>query len=339
MVKERVLVTGGSGYIAAFVIARLLSDGWRVRTTVRQLSRADQVRAMIREAGADPGTLEFAAADLLSDLGWAEAVKNCVYVIHVASPFPEAVPKNPDDLIVPAREGALRVLRAARDAGVKRVVITSSFAAIGYGHEGKTEFTEDDWTNVAARVAPYPLSKTLAERAAWDFVAREGGTLELSAVNPTMVMGPVLGPDYSTSIQLVRRMLRGEAPGLPRLSLGIVDVRDVADLHVRAMTDTAARGQRFIAVSGRFYTLREVADTLKRRLGDLARKVPTRMVPDWVLKVLAPFDAAIGQVATELGKARNASSDKARQLLGWSPRPVEDSLADTAESLRARGLL
>ena len=340
MNPQRVLVTGGSGYIAAFALLRLLNDGWQVRTTVRNLARADQVRAMLRHGGADPSRLEFAAADLTDDAGWAEAVSGCTYVLHVASPFPAGVPKSAQELILPAREGALRVLRAARDAGVQRVVLTSSFAAIGYGQSGKTAFTETDWTDVRGPgVAPYPQSKTLAERAAWDFVAREGGTLELAAVNPVAVMGPVLGPDFSTSIQLIRRLLRGDVPGLPRIAFGIVDVRDVADLHLRAMTNPAAAGQRFLAVSGPFLTVRQIALALKTALGSQARKVPTRLVPDWVVRITGLFDPAVKQIVSELGRVKDASSDKARRLLGWTPRSAEISLADTGRSLLEHGLV
>src|ERR1700681_3753569 len=265
-----VLVTGGSGFIGSHCILQLLAGGHQVRTTVRSLKREADVRAMLKEGGADSqsiGRLSFFAADLEKDAGWPEAVDGCEYVLHVASPLPANVPKHEDELIVPAREGTLRVLRASREAGVKRVVLTSSFAAIGYGQKPRTTpFTETDWTNPsAADVSPYVKSKTLAERAAWDFIGREGGALELAVVNPVGVFGPVLGPDYSTSIHLVQRMLDGALPGSPRLSLGVVDVRDLADLHLRAMTHLAAMGQRFLAVAGDFMTMLEIAQLLKAR--------------------------------------------------------------------------
>ncbi len=256
-----VLVTGGSGFIGSYCIIRLLADGHTVRTTVRSLTREPDVRAMLKAGGVDAGErLSFIAADLENDAGWREAAAGCDYVLHVASPFPLGVPKHEDDLIVPAREGALRVLRAARDGGVKRVVMTSSFAAIGYGHPPRTTpFDERDWTNLdRPHVGAYPKSKTIAERAAWDFVAREGG-LELSVINPVAVFGPVLGPDFSTSIILTQRLLDGALPGLPRLQFGVVDVRDVADLHVRAMTNPAAKGERFLAVAGDFMSVAEIA--------------------------------------------------------------------------------
>ena len=241
-----VFVTGGSGFIGSHSIVQLLAAGHQVRTTVRDLKREGDVRAMLRNGGAEPGSrLSFAAADLTRDAGWAEAVAGCEYVLHVASPLPPSVPKNEDELIVPARDGALRVLRAARDAGVKRVVLTSSFAAVGYGYKPQsTPFDETNWTHLDGDdVAPYPKSKTLAERAAWDFIAKEGGGLELSVVNPVGVFGPVLGPDYLTSILIVQRLMDGALPGSPKLSFGVVDVRDVVDLHIPAMTLPAAKDE------------------------------------------------------------------------------------------------
>ncbi|MFN3463723.1 MAG: SDR family oxidoreductase [Terricaulis sp.] len=231
MAGELVLVTGGTGFVGAHCIVQLLQKGYRVRTTVRSLAREGEVRAMVREGGVEAGdSLSFATADLMKDDGWADAVSGCTYVLHVASPFPPAAPKHEDELIIPARDGALRVLKAARDAGVKRVVLTSSFAAIGYGQKvGKKPYTEENWTDPNGDdVRAYVKSKTIAEKAAWDFIANEGGSLELSVVNPVGVFGPVLGPDYSTSILLVQRLMDGALPGVPRLYFGAVDVRDVA---------------------------------------------------------------------------------------------------------------
>jgi nucleoside-diphosphate-sugar epimerase len=337
-----VLVTGGSGFIASHAILQLLGAGHQVRTTVRSLSREGDVRAMLKIGGAESADrLQFVAADLMSDAGWPAAVAGCEYVLHIASPFPSTVPKHEDELIVPAREGALRVLRASRDAGVKRMVLTSSFAAIGYGHsEQQVPFTEKDWTNPeGADVMPYTKSKTLAERAAWDFIAREGAGLELAVVNPVGVFGPVLGPDYATSILLVQRMMDGALPGLPRMSFGVVDVRDVADLHLRAMTNPAANGERFLAVAGDFMWIVEIAKVLKERLGDAAKRVPTRQLPNWLAKLAALKDPAVKQIIPELGKWKNATSEKAQRVLGWSPRSREDSVVATAESMVRLGLL
>jgi nucleoside-diphosphate-sugar epimerase len=336
-----VLVTGGTGFIGVHCILQLLNTGHHVRTTVRNLGREGEVRAMLKEGGADAGTrLSFFAADLEKDAGWKEAVAGCDYVLHVASPFPPNVPKNEDELIVPARQGALRVLRCSRDAGVKRVVLTSSFAAIGYGHkEQKAAFNESDWTDPAGHDAlPYTRSKTLAERAAWDFIASEGG-VELSVVNPVGVFGPVLGPDYSTSILIVQRMMDGALPGCPKLSFGAVDVRDVADLHIRAMIEPSAEGERFLAVAGDFLSLLDIAKILKSRLGAAARRVPTRELPNWLVRLAALRDPAVKQILPELGKHKNASNEKARRLLGWTPRSTEECIVATAKSLLRLGLL
>ena len=337
-----ILVTGGSGFIGSHTILQLLVAGHQVRTTVRSLKREADVRAMLKEGGAEPGDrLSFIAADLENDAGWSEAVAGCEYVLHVASPLPQYVPKNEDELIVPAREGALRVLRASRDAGVKRVVLTSSFAAIGYGHQPqKAPFDETSWTNLdGGYVTPYVKSKTLAERAAWDFIAKEGGDLELSVINPVGVFGPVLGPDYSTSILLVQRLMDGAMPGCPRLYFGVVDVRDVADLHIRAMTHRAAKGERFLAVAGDFMSMLEIAQVLKSRMGAAARRVPTRQLPNWLVRIAALRDPAVKLILPELGKVKNATNEKARRILGWAPRSNEESIVATAESLVRLGLL
>lgn len=342
MSGELVLVTGGSGFIGAHCIVQLLNAGYRVRTTVRSLKREAEVRAMLKVGGAEPGErLSFAATDLMSDAGWPEAAAGCAFVLHVASPFPLGVPKHDDELVVPAREGALRLLRAARDAGVKRVVLTSSFAAIGYGHKPTDRpFTEESWTDPNGEgVSAYVKSKTLAERAAWDFIAREGGALELSVVNPVGVFGPVLGPDFSTSIQIVKRFMDGAVPGCPRLSFGLVDVRDVADLHLRAMTSPAAKGERFLAVAGDFMTMQEIALVLKTRMGEAGKRVPPRVLPDWLLRVASLFDSSLKQIVPELGKSKNATHEKSKRVLGWAPRSNEESIVATAESLVRLGLL
>lgn len=341
MSGEVVLVTGGSGFVGAHCILRLLDAGYRVRTTVRSLEREDDVRAMLKTGGAEPGeALTFAVADLTSDQGWSEAVAGCTYVLHVASPFPTNVPEHEDELIVPARDGALRVLRAARDAGVKRVVLTSSFAAIGYGHKPTAQpFSEECWTELNGGISAYIKSKTLAERAAWDFIANEGGDVELSVINPVGIFGPVLGPDFSSSIQIVQRLMDGAMPGLPRISFGIVDVRDVAELHLRAMTDPAAKGERFLAAADDSMTLLEVAEVLKEHMGDAGQRVSTKVLPNWFLRLLALFVPAIRTVIPDLGKVRTTTNEKAKRVLGWTPRSAEDSIVATAESLVRLGLL
>ena len=337
-----VLVTGGSGFIGAHCIVQLLAAGHQVKTTVRNLKRENDVRAMLRTGGADAGDrLTFFAADLESDAGWKDAVAGCDYVLHVASPIPPGVPKHEDELIVPARDGALRVLRAARDAGVKRVVLTSSMAAIAYGHKPQNEpYSEKDWTDLNGRdVAAYPKSKTIAERAAWDFIAKEGGALELSVVNPVFVQGPVLGADYSPSIMVVQRLMDGAMPGCPKLYFAIVDVRDVADLHIRAMTDPAAKGERFVAAAGDTISMLELAKVLRARMGDAAKRVPTREIPNWLVRLVAIRDTAVKAILPELGQIKRVTNEKAKRVLGWKPRSNEEAIVSAAESLIRLGLL
>ena len=333
---SRVLVTGGSGFIGSHCILQLLESGYEVRTTVRNLNREEDVRAMLRAGGVEAGNrLTFVTADLEKDAGWNVAVAGCEFVHHVASPFPAAPPKHEDDLIIPAREGALRVLRASRDAGVKRVVLTSSFAAIGYGRKPMDRpFDERDWSDPESTdIGAYAKSKTLAERAAWEFIQREGAGMELAVVNPVGVFGPVLAQDYSTSILIVRRMLDGALPGLPKIWFGAVDVRDVADMHLRAMTTPAAAGERFLAVSGDFLAFQEIATILKQNLGHTAAKVPTRELPNWVVRLASLADPAVRLILPELGKKKTGSNRKAREVLGWNPRSREAAILATAESL------
>lgn len=340
MSGERVLVTGGSGFVGAHCIVQLLDAGYRVRTTVRSLTREADVRAMLAAGGTDltalPGdALEFAAADLISDAGWADAVAGCAFVLHVASPFPATQPKDENELIVPARDGALRVLRAARDAGVKRVVLTSSFAAVGYGQPVTAiPFTEENWTDVdGGGVSAYTKSKTIAERAAWDFIAAEGGDLELAVINPVAIVGPALSADYSSSIQLMHDMMTGAVPALPRVATCFVDVRDVALLHLRAMTHPDAAGQRFLASAGEPLWFPAIAAMLRERGGAAASRVPTRVLPDWLVRMLAPFNPTLRDVASRLGAPKRVSNEKARRVFGWTPISNEDGILATAESL------
>jgi nucleoside-diphosphate-sugar epimerase len=338
--NSTVLVTGGSGFVGAHCILQLLAAGHSVRTTLRSLSKEAAVRSMLVSAGADDSGLTFFAADLGADAGWAEAVAGCDYVLHVASPFPVSQPKNEDELIVPARDGALRVLRAAREAKVKRVVLTSSFAAIGYSAPpvGRA-FTEADWTDPNDDVTAYVKSKTLAERAAWDFIATEGAGLELAVINPVGILGPVLGSDVSTSVQLAVTLMKGAMPGIPQLSFGIVDVRDVADLHLRAMTSPAASGERFLAIAGDVMTMPQMAAVLRNRMGEAASRVPTRVLPNWLVRIGGILSPQLRELVPQLGKVKSASNAKAREVLGWQPRSNEDAIVATAESLVAFGLL
>ena len=328
-----VLVTGGSGYIAGYVIRQLVAGGWQVHTTVRSPARENAVRAVL---AVDDTRLRFFTADLHADAGWAEAVAGCRHVLHLASPLPAGVPGHADELIVPARDGTLRVLRAARAAGVQRFVMTSSVAAVAYGRgRGVHHFTEADWTpDDYPGATPYVRSKAIAERAARDWVAREGGGLEFCSINPSVVLGPVWSRDYSASVVIVKKLLDGSLPACPDIGFGVVDVRDVADLHLRALVAPGMAGERFIA-SGRFMKLREVADVLRRELGAEARRVTTRQVPDFAVRLAALFNPLARAAASELGAERHQSAEHARQVLGWQTRPVEQSIVDAARSLLA----
>ena len=342
MSEDLVLVTGGTGFVGAHCIDQLLRAGYRVRTTVRSLKREADVRAMLNVAGSPrQDALSFIAADLSADPGWTEAVQGCRFVLHVASPFPGKAPKHEDELIVPARDGTLRVLRAAREARVERVVLTSSFVAIGYGQKPRTApFDERDWTNLnGPGLTAYAKSKTIAERAACEFIASEGNGLELSVINPVGIFGPALGPDYATSVEIVQRFLDGAVPICPHISFGGVDVRDVADLHLRAMISPAAKGERFLAVAGDVIKLIDVAMILKKRLGPIARRVPTREMPDWLVRLLARFIPDLRLIALELGNVRNLTNAKAKRILNWTPRSNEDCIVATAESLQRLSLL
>ncbi len=316
----------------------LLLRGYVVRATVRDLSREAALRAAI--AGeVDPGDrLSVVAADLRDDACWEPAVNGCDYVLHVASPFPATQPKDPDELIVPAREGTLRVLKASFDAGVERVVVTSSIAAITGGLEpGSASLTEDDWSDPNnPRLTPYARSKTLAERAAWDFVRERGETEKLVVINPGAILGPVLSDDRSSSIGIIERLLRG-MPGVPRIGFNIVDVRDVADLQFRAMSAPEAGGERFIATES-FQWMEEVAEVLRNHLGETAAKVPRRIVPNMLVRAMALFDPSIRSIVGQLDRRTETSSEKAKTLLGWSPRSSKETILDCAQSLIDKGV-
>jgi dihydroflavonol-4-reductase len=334
---DTVFVSGGSGYIAGFLIRQLLEQGWTVHTSLRSLAREPALRELL---GGDESRLKVFAADLTRNAGWVEAMQGCSHVAHVASPLPGNWVKKPDDLVVPARDGVLRALRAAREAGVRRFVMTSSVAAIIYGRgRGVHHFTEADWTPAEyPGISPYTLSKTLAERAARDWVAREGTGLEFCSVNPSLVLGPVWGADYSSSVTLVKRLLMGSMPGCPDLGFGIVDVRDVADLHLRMLTAPGMAGERVIA-SGPFLKVIDIARMLREHLGEQARRVPTRRLPDLLVRVAALFDPMVRTAVTELGAERHTDARHARELLGWQARPVQQTVLDTARSLLEQGLV
>jgi nucleoside-diphosphate-sugar epimerase len=338
-----VLVTGGSGYIAGYLIRQLIAQGWTVHATLRSLAREAALRQLL---AVDPSRLKLFAADLNGDAGWADAVAGCSHVAHLASPLPAGVPKNADELVVPARDGALRVLRAAQAAGVRRFVMTSSVAAIAYGRgRGVHHFTEADWTRLdqpgnQSGITPYIRSKTVAERAARDWLAEQGAGLEFCTINPSVVLGPVWSGDFSASVLIIRKLLDGSLAACPDIGFGVVDVRDLADLHLRALSAPAERvvGERFIA-NGRFMKLREVAEVLHRQLGPQARRVTRRSVPDWLVRLVARVNPVARAVVGELGSVRHQSAEHARARLGWSTRPVEQSIIDCAKSLIELGIV
>lgn len=333
---QTVLVTGGSGFVAVHCIQQLLNKGYQVRTTLRDLNKQDKVITMLKRSGiTDFSKLSFVEADLTSDDNWSMAVKDCEYVLHVASPIFLKLPTHEDEMIRPAVDGALRVLKASRDAGVKRVVMTSNFGAVGYSHKDKsTLITEDSWTDPNEKgLSAYNKSKVLAERAAWDFMAQEGGKLELSVINPMGIFGPSFTKDLSSGFELLQKVMDGSMKALPNISLGIVDVRDVADLHIRAMTSPQAKGQRFLALNGDTMSLLEIANLLRNKMPEAAANASTKTIPNWLIRLSALFNDKAKAIAPLVGIYRNASNEKARKLLGWTPRSNEEAILATAISL------
>jgi len=321
--SSKVLVTGGSGYLGTQLIAALLREEHDVRATVRSLDGEAAVRAAVRRAGVDDTSLDLVAADLISDDGWSAALEGAEEVHHVASPIPSAQPKDPDELIVPAREGTVRVLKAARDAGARRVVLTSSFAAVGYSPKPVRDYTEADWTDPdTPGLPPYPRSKAIAERAAWDFIEAEGGDTQLVVVNPTFIAGPSLVPSLRSSLNGFKAIIEGTMPALPRQRFGVVDVRDVADAHIRAMATPDAAGKRYLLLAdGPTITWLGLAQILRDHLGPAGERVTT--------------DEAPGEEPSPL----TIHNDRAKEELGWQPRPARVSIVETADSLRDLGLL
>jgi dihydroflavonol-4-reductase len=335
---ETVLVTGGSGFLAGWCLVELLQQGYEVRTTVRDLGREQEVREAVGSQIDANEKLAVLSADLTSDAGWADAVAGCDYVLHVASPFPPAQPKDPDELIVPAREGTLRVLRAALAAEVKRTVVTSSVAAIAGGASAPGPLTEADWTNLDfPGLSPYVRSKTIAEKAAWELVQESGDAERLATVNPGAILGPMLHRDGSYSLEVVERLLKG-IPGTPRVGFSFVDARDVAALQIKAMLAPEAGGERFIAIA-EFLWMAEVAAILRSELGTDASKVPSRQVPNLMVRAMALFDPGVRSIVNQLGKEIGYSNEKARQVLDWTPRPVEQTVVECGRSMVELGVV
>jgi dihydroflavonol-4-reductase len=333
---ERVLVTGGTGYLGAWCIADALKRGYAVRTTVRNVAKADAVRAAVSGASVDASGLEVVAADLSADGSWDAAMAEVDFVLHVASPIsPEGV-KRADDYVRPAVDGTLRVLRAAVKAGVKRVVMTSSCAACA-PKEVSREVTSDEtvWSDPKSQADDwYRLSKTLAERAAWDFMRAEGGRTEFATVLPAAIFGPILGRESRSSVTIIERMIAGKLPGVPNFGVCVVDVRDVASLHLRAMTAPEAAGERFIA-AGKFMWMREIADALRGGLGARGEKVPVKQLPDLAIRAGALFNPQLKAMSKLLGRLVRYSPAKAERVLGWKTRAEEDTVVQCAESLLA----
>ncbi|WP_232661986.1 NAD-dependent epimerase/dehydratase family protein [Pseudonocardia sp. TRM90224] len=333
--NETVLVTGGTGFVAGHCIVALLERGYAVRTTVRSAARAEAVRTSVSTT-VDPGDrLSFAVADLTSDEGWSDAVAGCDHVLHVASPLGADAPKDPDALIAPARDGALRVLRAATEAGVGRVVMTSACAAASPPLAGPDSTSDETrWTDLTdPSLTAYRKSKAVSEQAVWDFMAGYEGPTTLTTVLPGAVFGPVLNPGNRGSVQVIERLLGG-MPGTPRIGFEVVDVRDLADVHIRAMVAPEAAGQRFIA-AGEFLWMSDIARELRAGLGAAARKVPTRTLPDWTVRLTARLDPGVRALAPYLGHKHLHTSAKAEQVLGWKARPAAETVIDCARSLLA----
>tara|TARA_R110002020_G_scaffold83397_1_gene206898 strand:- start:291597 stop:292619 length:1023 start_codon:yes stop_codon:yes gene_type:complete len=338
----KVLVTGATGFIAGHVILQLLEAGHEVRGTARSAASAPKLNATLSKYAGKPVNIELYAANLENDAGWADAVAGMDYVQHVASPFPAGVPKDPEDLIRPAREGALRVLKAAKAAGVKRVVMTSSMAAIayGWGDARPAVLTEEHWSNPdnLKDNTAYTRSKTIAERAAWDYVNGEGKGLELAVINPAAVLGPVMSGDLSASLELLTMPMSGKIPAVPRIGFGIVDVRDVASAQVAAMTLPEAAGERFL-LSQPFMWFSEVAEVLSEAFPDYKKKIPSGTMPDFVLKLVSLVNPTLKQVLPELGRQRQISNENARTVLGWKPHTAKEAIIAGGQSLIDNGIV
>ena len=336
---QTILVTGGTGFIGGEVIDQLLDKGYTVHTTVRDLAKSEP---RLRKRWPDAGDrLKLFQADLMDDAGWAAANAGCHAVIHVASPFPLSVPKDDDDLIVPAREGTVRALRFAKDAGAQRFIQTSSAAAIAYGQGSKNHFDHTDWTDVtASNVSAYTKSKTLAENAARDWVIENAPDMVYCSINPVAVFGPVANDDLSTSVLIVKKLMDGSIPMLPDMGIGVVDVRDVARAHVAALEAPAdqVKGERFPTAES-FLWMRDMATTLKARVPEYCDKVPSRNMPDFVVKLLAPFVPEMKQIKGELGHVRDVDGSHTTRILGFEYISAEQSLEDTARSLIDQGIL
>ena len=338
--NETVLVTGGSGYVAGWMIVGLLRQGYRVRATLRNLEREKDVRAAIAGQVDAGGRLAFFQADLLRDDGWEGAVAGCDTVFHVASPMGQGDAKA--DLVRPAREGTLRVLQAASKHRVRRFIYTSSTAAAeapSISGELQPRSDESTWTDAQKKgLGEYPKSKTLAERAAWDFIQQDSSGMTLTAVLPGMILGPVMAKSVSGSLEMIYRLLKGKVPAIPNIGFAITDVKDLVDLQLRAMTSPGAADQRFLAVGG-FLWMSEMASLLRERLGPKASSVTSRTLPDFVVRLAARFQQEARFISPMLGQRREFYAGKAASVLGWYPRPSSEVVLACAESMLKKGLI
>ncbi|MFQ1702371.1 NAD-dependent epimerase/dehydratase family protein [Loktanella agnita] len=329
-----VLLTGVTGFLGGHIAVALLRDGYKVRGSLRTPSRSSKTKEAIKAAGVDVGHLEFVELDLTKDAGWTEACKGVDFVIHAASPFVTSMPKDKAELITPAVGGTQRALSAARDAGVARVVLTSSIAAIvpGRGKSGPTHLDASDWANPDGDVNAYVESKIRAEQKAWEILKPSTSKTELAVINPAFIVGPLLDSDPGTSGALFQRFFRGKAPVAPHLYLHSVDVRDLADMHVAALTDPAAAGARTIA-SFESYSIMQMATCLKKAFPAYSKKMPKFQAPDWFIRLVALFDADMRGSLKELGYNPTLDEAPGRALLGRTPIPLSDSCVATAQSL------
>ena len=336
-----ILVTGASGFVAIHTVIQLLQQGYNVRGTIRSLSKEADIRRTISNYVQANDRLEILSADLSQDAGWDEAMQNVETVLHVASPFPLYEPKHEDELIVPAVQGTLRVLRAAHKAGVKRMVQVSSVAAISSGHNGENKtFSEADWSDLTKDIGAYAKSKTLAERAAWDFIHGSENTnkMQLTTINPPLILGPVPNKDFRTSIELVRTIMLGQVPGVGRIKMGSVDVRDVASALILAMQTPEAAGQRILVAADRSLWLKEIAELLHGRYAG-RYKINKLEFPSILVRLIALFDKKVARVTESLDWDHELSNENAKRILKWTPRPAEEGVLSMAESLIEQGVI
>ena len=339
--SKPILVTGASGFVALHTIIQLLQQGYKVRATLRTLSRETEVREVIGKHVEIKDSLEIVSADLLQDTGWDKAVQGCESVLHVASPFPLFEPSTEDELIVPAVQGTQRVLRAAHDAKIKRVVIVSSVAAVSAGHNGENRiFDENDWSVVEKNIGAYSKSKTLTEREAWNFIngAENTNQMEMVAINPPLILGPLPNKDLATSAEMISTLMLGQVPGVARLKVGIVDVRDVASALILAMITLEAAGNRFICPAATVW-LKEIADILYKDYAGRGYKIHTTQFPTFIVRLIAMFDKKVGRVVDDLNWDFKLSDEKIKRVLKWSPHSAKEAILSMAESLIEQGFV